>query len=65
VRNGSQSALRNVTVSLQNEDHTAVVQTWKLLRARPVRLRWGPLNAKGKETVIEYLELACERVEIE
>src|SRR5512135_211699 len=33
IRNGNQNALRNVVIQLQNEDHTAVVQTWKLLRA--------------------------------
>jgi phage tail-like protein len=65
VRNGDQNALRNVTIKLQNEDHTAVVVTWKLFRARPVRLKWGPLNGKGKEVVVEYLELACERLEME
>ena len=54
-----------MTISLQNEEHTAVVQTWKLLRARPVRLKWGPLNAKGKEVLVEYVELACERLEME
>ena len=65
IRNGDQAAYRTVTISLQNEEHTAVVQTWKLLRARPVRLKWGPLNAKGKEVLIEYVELACERLEME
>ena len=65
VRNGDQNALRTVTIQLQNEDHTAIVMTWKLLRARPVRLRWGPLNGKGKEVFVEYLELACERLEME
>lgn len=65
VRNGDQDALRTVTIQLQNEDHTAIVMTWKLLRARPVRLRWGPLNGKGKEVLVEPLELACERVELE
>lgn len=65
VRNGDQNALRTVTINLQNEDHTAVVLTWKLLRARPVRLKWGPLNGKGKEVLVEYLELACERLEME
>jgi phage tail-like protein len=65
VRNGDQNALRTVTIQLQNENHTAVVMTWKLLRARPVRLRWGPLNGKGKEVLVEYLELACERLEME
>lgn len=65
VRNGDQNALRTVTIKLQNEEHTAVVLTWKLFRARPVRLRWGPLNGKGKEVLVEYLELACERLEME
>ena len=65
VRNGDQRALRTVTIQLQNEDHTEVVLTWKLLRARPVRLRWGPLNGKSKDVFVEYLELACERLEME
>jgi phage tail-like protein len=65
VRNGDQNALRTVTIQLQNEDHTEIVMTWKLLRARPVRLRWGPMNGKGKEVLVEYLELACERLELE
>src|SRR5213595_4045079 len=34
IRNGNQNALRTVKVTLQNEDHTAAVVTWKLLRAR-------------------------------
>src|SRR5438046_2555545 len=29
IRNGDQAAYRTVTVHLQNEDHTSVVQTWK------------------------------------
>ncbi len=65
VRNGDQKALRTVTIKLQSEDHTEIVVTWKLLRARPVRLKWGPLNGKGKEVLVEYLELACERLEME
>src|SRR5437867_13270494 len=30
IRNGNQAAIRDVTIQLQNEDHCAVVQTWKL-----------------------------------
>src|SRR5882672_10103071 len=37
IRNGNQNALRNVTVQLQSEDHTAVALTWKLLRARIIK----------------------------
>src|SRR5690242_13684119 len=32
IRNGDQGAIRNVTIQLQNEDHTKVVQTWILVR---------------------------------
>lgn len=65
IRNGDQSALRNVTVQLQNEDHTAVVQTWKLLRARIIKHTSGPLNAKGTDVAMEELVLAYERLEME
>jgi phage tail-like protein len=65
IRNGDQSALRTVTIQLQNEDHTSVVVTWKLLRARLVGLRWGPLNGKGKDVALEEAILACERLEME
>jgi phage tail-like protein len=64
VRNGSQAA-RNVLIQLQNEDHSAVVQTWKLLRARIVKHTSGPLNAQGTDVAIEEIVLAYERLEIE
>ena len=32
IRNGDQNAFRTVVIQLQNEDHTQIVQTWKLLR---------------------------------
>jgi phage tail-like protein len=65
IRNGNQKALRNVTVQLQNEDHTSVVMTWKLLRARPVKVTNGPMNAKGTDVAMEELVLAYERLEME
>jgi phage tail-like protein len=65
IRNGSQSATRTVTVQLQNEDHTAVVTTWKLLRARIIKHTSGPLNAKGTDVAMEELVLAYERLEME
>ena len=65
VRNGDQSALRTVVVQLQSEDHTAVVLTWKLLRARPVKLLYSGLNATGAGLAVEHLELAFERIEME
>jgi phage tail-like protein len=65
IRNGDQSALRTVTIQLQNEDHTSVVQTWKLLRARIIKHTSGPFNAKGTDVAMEELVLAYERLEME
>ena len=65
IRNGDQAGFRNVTITLQNEDHTAIVMTWKLLRARIIKHTSGPLNAKGTDVAMEELTLAYERLEIE
>ena len=65
IRNGNQNALRTVTVQLQNEDHTQVIQTWKLLRARIIKHTSGPFNAKGTDVAMEELTLAYERLEME
>ena len=65
IRNGDQSALRQVVIQLQNEDHTAVVQTWKLKNARIIKHTSGPFNAKGTDVAMEELVLAYERLEME
>jgi len=65
IRNGDQKAMRTVTVQLQNEDHTEIVQTWKLLRARIIKHVSGPMNAKGTDVAMEELTVAYERLEME
>jgi phage tail-like protein len=65
IRNGDQKAMRTVKIQLQNEDHTEVVQTWKLLRARIIKHTSGPFNAKGTDVAMEELVLAYERLEME
>jgi phage tail-like protein len=65
IRNGDASGLRNVVIQLQNEDHTATVMTWKLLRARIVKHTSGPLNGKGTDVAMEEITLAYERLELE
>ena len=65
IRNGDQKAMRTVTIHLQNEDHTQIVQTWKLLRARIIKHTSGPFNAKGTDVAMEELVLAYERLEME
>lgn len=65
IRNGNQNSLRTVTIQLQNEDHTEIVQTWKLLRARIIKHTSGPFNAKGSDVAMEEIVLAYERLEME
>ena len=64
IRNGDPNALRTITVQLQSEDHTDVVMTWKLLRARIIKHTSGPLNAKGTDIAMEVMVLAYERLEM-
>jgi phage tail-like protein len=65
IRNGNQNALRTVVISLQNEDRSGIVMTWRLLRARIVKYAGGPLNGKGTDVAIEEIVLAHERLELE
>ena len=65
IRNGDQGAARTVVIQLQNEDHSAVVVTWKLLRARITKHTSGPFNAKGTDVAMEEMTLAYERLEME
>jgi phage tail-like protein len=65
IRNGDQNAFRNVVIQLQNEDHTDVVQTWKLMRARIIKHISGPFNAKGTDVAMEELTISYERLEME
>lgn len=65
IRSGDQSAIRNVVIHLQNEDHTSTVMSWKLLRARITKHTSGPLNAKGNDVAMEELTLSYERLEME
>ena len=64
VRNGSQDQLRNVTVQLQNEERSEVVQEWKLTGARPIKYTGPSLSGKGTDIAVEELVLACERIEL-
>src|SRR5919199_1716569 len=65
IRNGDANAFRTVTIQLTNEDHSDVVQTWRLHRARIVKHVSGPFNATGSDVAMEELTLAYERLELE
>ena len=64
VRNGNRG-VRNILVSLLNEDHSAVVLNWKFFHALPVTYHFSPLNALGCEAFTETLEIVFERFEME
>ena len=65
IRNGTPGAARTVTIRLQNEERTALVRTWKLVRARIIKHVSGPLNAKGTDIALEELTLSYEGLEKE
>ena len=65
IRNGNQSAIRTVVVQLMNEDHTTVVQEWKLMRARIIKHVSGPFNARASDVAMEEITLAYERLELD
>jgi phage tail-like protein len=64
IRKGNPSDLRTVKVELLSEDHTTVM-TWNLLRARPMKLTYGPLSAKANDVAMEEMVLAYETMEME
>ena len=65
ARNGNVGIARTVVVHLLSEDRSAVVLTWKFLRAQPTNYQYSALNALVPATLIESLELAFERLELE
>ena len=38
---------------------------WRLLRARIVKITFGPLNGRGNDVAMECVELAGDRLEME
>jgi phage tail-like protein len=59
VRDGSQEALRTVTITLLAEDRSPA-QTWELLNARPIKYTGPALTGKGTDVAVEELVLASE-----
>jgi phage tail-like protein len=62
VRNGRQDQLRTITIQLQNEDHSAVVQEWTLTNARPIKYTGPSLSGKGTDVAVEEVVFASERI---
>jgi phage tail-like protein len=65
LRNGDVNAKRDVTVRLLSEDRSAIVLSWRFIRARPSNWHVSNLDALHPDTLIETLELVFERMEVE
>jgi phage tail-like protein len=66
VRNGDQTAARNITITQLNESREERIITWRLINARPMRYNGPSLNAKSSSDVaIEELVLSCEDLFVE
>jgi phage tail-like protein len=66
TRKGDRTAMRSVTIMLQDEAHGGPVMTWRLTRARPLRYTAPSLNGKaGTDVAIEELVVSCEDMVIE
>jgi phage tail-like protein len=64
VRKGTADAPRDVSITLLQEDHQTVVMTWQFVRAWPVSIKYSKLKAQGETVLVEKLELAFDRMDI-
>ncbi|MEA2588620.1 MAG: hypothetical protein QOH66_1547 [Actinomycetota bacterium] len=62
IRSGRLQAKRDITIQLQNEDHTQVVMTWNLLRTMLSKYVCSGLNGKGNDVAMEEITLVAEQV---
>ncbi len=65
ARHGKAPQRRTVKIELLAEDFETVVMTWLFRNTRPVSLAYSPLNALHGGIVIETLELAFDRMEMQ
>lgn len=56
---------RNVRITLLGDDGATPRMQWRFVGARPVALEYGALNANAPAVLVETIELAFERMEIE
>ena len=56
---------RTVKIQLLDDAGEQVVATWRFRNARPVALSYSPLDALRPAVLIETLELAFDRVDLE
>lgn len=65
ARLGKAPKRRMLTVHLLADDQRTVVMSWRFTNVRPVALAYSPLRAAETGVLIETLELAFDRMEME
>jgi phage tail-like protein len=65
TRRGKAPKRRTLKVQLLAEDQHTVVMSWHFTNVRPVALAYSPLRANESSVLIETIELAFERMEMQ
>jgi phage tail-like protein len=65
ARSGDPAVRRNVTVGLLSENRGDVVWRWRFTNAWPTKYTTSSLDAGNENVVLEEIELAFERMEID
>ena len=59
---GTDGARRRVAIKLLNDDRSAIVATWQITGALPVRYGFSPLDGEDGGVLVEVIEVACQNV---
>ncbi|MEM9869892.1 MAG: phage tail protein [Pseudomonadota bacterium] len=64
LRNGDESARRNVTIELLSEDRSTVAQTWRLFNAMIMSYKGPSLTGTSADIAIEEVTLTSESIQM-
>ena len=64
LRNGDESARRNVTIELMSEDRSSVAQSWRLFNAMIMSYKGPSLTGTSADIAVEEVVLSAERIEM-
>ena len=65
ARLGKAPKRRTLEVRLLADDQRTVVMSWRFFNVRPVALAYSPLRAAETSVLMETLELAFDRMEMQ
>lgn len=64
LRNGDETARRNVTIELMAEDRSTVGQTWRLFNTMIMSYKGPSLTGTSADIAVEEVVLSAERIEM-